>query len=42
MPDGQSMVAKLDGEHQFSLGQTCRLGVSTEKCHLFDEAGQRI
>ena len=42
MPNEQTMVAKLDGEHQFSIGQTCRLGVSPVKCHVFDDEGVRI
>lgn len=42
LEDNQTLVAKLDGETQFELGQTCRLGVKPEKCHLFAENGQRI
>ncbi|MFK7892850.1 MAG: ABC transporter ATP-binding protein [Granulosicoccus sp.] len=39
---GQTLVAKLDGEHVFFPGQPCRLGVSADKCHLFDLQGQRV
>lgn len=42
MQDGQTLVAKLDGEHEFSLGQPCRLGIAPEKCHVFDRKGQRV
>ncbi len=40
--DGQTLVAKLDGEHQFTPGQTCQLGIHPEKCHVFDQHDQRI
>lgn len=42
LKDGQTVVAKLDGEHQFSPGDVCRLGIKASKCHLFDEHGQRL
>ena len=40
--DGQTLIAKLDGEHQFSPGQECQLGVNPDKCHIFDSAERRI
>ena len=42
MNDGQTLVAKLDGEHRFTPGQTCKLGVSPDKCHVFNEQEQRV
>lgn len=42
MNDGQTLIAKLDGEYQFSPGENCQLGIDSEKCHVFDEQDQRI
>ncbi len=42
MSDGQTLVAKLDGEHQFTPGQSCQLGVTPSRCHVFDQQDQRI
>lgn len=42
LKDGQTLIAKLDGEYQFSPGEPCRLGVDSEKCHVFDEHEQRV
>ena len=42
LKDDQTLVAKLDGEHQFKPGQACSLGIAADKCHLFDQSGQRI
>lgn len=42
LADGQTLVAKLDGEHQFRPGDACRLGIDAEKCHLFDRNEQRV
>lgn len=42
LKDDQTLVAKLDGEHQFKPGQTCTLGINKDKCHLFDRDGLRI
>jgi len=42
LADGQTMVAKLDGEHQFRPGDACRLGIAADKCHVFDADGLRI
>jgi len=42
MHDGQTLIAKLDGEYQFSIGDTCRLGIDSGKCHVFDEHEQRV
>ncbi|MFK8080167.1 MAG: ABC transporter ATP-binding protein [Granulosicoccus sp.] len=40
--DGQTLIAKLDGEYQFSIGESCRLGIEASKCHVFDQHEQRI
>jgi len=42
LDDGQMLTAKLDGEHQFTPGQACTLGVDPEKCHVFDKQGGRV
>ncbi len=42
LADGQSMVAKLDGEHQFRPGDSCQLGIAADKCHVFDSDGLRV
>ncbi len=42
LPDSQSLVAKLDGERSFKPGDTCRLDVNPEHCHLFETNGNRI
>ena len=42
LQDGQTLVAKLDGELQFSLGQACRLSIAPDKCHIFDSDEQRV
>lgn len=42
LTDGQTLVAKLDGEHQFRPGDDCRLGISADKCHVFDSDDKRI
>ncbi|MFK7994935.1 MAG: ABC transporter ATP-binding protein [Granulosicoccus sp.] len=42
MADGQTLIAKLDGEYQFSPGESCRLGINANKCHVFDQHDQRV
>lgn len=42
LTDGQTLVAKLDGEYQFTPGEQCQLGIDTSKCHVFDETGNRV
>ncbi len=42
LPDGQLLVAKLDGENSFSTGQPCSLGIRPEHCHVFNKEGYRI
>ena len=42
LTDGQSLVAKLDGEHQFKPGQECTFGIADHKCHVFDHNGLRV
>ncbi len=42
LADGQIMVAKLDGEHLFRPGDHCTLGISPEKCHLFEADGLAV
>ena len=42
LQDDQTLVAKLDGEHEFSLGQSCRLGIASDKCHVFGDDAQRV
>lgn len=42
LSDGQTLVAKLDGEYQFTPGQVCRLGSVPGKYHVFDTHGQRV
>lgn len=42
LEDSQTLVAKLDGESEFELGQTCRLGINPAKCHLFDVSERRV
>ncbi|MFK7860017.1 MAG: ABC transporter ATP-binding protein [Granulosicoccus sp.] len=39
--NGQTLIAKLDGEYQFSIGETCQLGIDPGKCHVFDKQGRR-
>lgn len=42
MNDGQTLVAKLTGEHQFVPGQACQLSVDPSKCHVFDKQERRV
>ena len=42
LSDDQTLVAKLDGEQNFSLGETCNLGIRPEHCHVFDSDNNRI
>jgi len=42
LPDEQIVVARIDGQHHFAPGETCRLSVAPEHCHLFDENGVAI
>ena len=42
LANDQPLVAKLDGEHQFSPGQACTMGIAKDKCHIFDVDGQRV
>ena len=42
LADNQSLVAKLDGEHIFKLGDECVLDVKDEYCHVFDPTGNKI
>lgn len=39
---GQTLVAKLDGEHQFKPDENCVLGAEQRHYHLFDEQSRRI
>ena len=39
---GGTLVAKLDGERAFAPGETCRLSIAPDKCHVFDAEGRRI
>jgi len=41
LADGQSLVAKLDGEIGFRPGEPIALAVAPDKCHVFDARGQR-
>ncbi len=42
LPDQQTLVAKLDGEHSFAPGDSCRLGIRADHCHVFDQADNRV
>lgn len=42
LPDNQTLVAKLDGERSFSVGETCTLSIRPEHCHVFDQQDNRI
>ena len=42
LPDQQTLVAKLDGERSFAPGDTCRLGIRPDHCHVFDRNDKRI
>jgi len=42
LADEQTLVAKLDGAHEFVPGATCRLAIAAEQCHVFDADDQRI
>ncbi|MDB3935873.1 sn-glycerol-3-phosphate ABC transporter ATP-binding protein UgpC [Granulosicoccus sp.] len=42
LQNDQTLIAKLDGEHEFSLGQSCRLGIASDKCHIFGIDEQRV
>jgi len=42
LPDHQTLVAKLDGERSFSVGETCTLSIRPEHCHVFDQQDNRI
>jgi len=42
LDDGQTLVAKLDGEHHLRPGERCVLGTDPQKCHVFDSTGLRI
>lgn len=41
LTDGQTLVAKLTGEHSYRPGDTCTLSVTTEHCHVFGDDLQR-
>ena len=41
LEDGQSLVARLDGESGFRPGDTVRLGIDPGKCHVFDAGTRR-
>ena len=41
LPDGQEIVAKLDGDEGFRPGDALRLGVAGHRCHVFDRRGVR-
>lgn len=41
MTDGQTLVARLDGEISCRPGDQMRLGIESEKCHVFDTDGIR-
>lgn len=42
LPDDQTLVAKLDGEHSFTPGEMCTLAIKPAHCHVFDMQGQKI
>ena len=42
LDDGQTLVAKLDGEHGFAPGEPCGLSVPAAKCHVFDADDRRV
>ena len=42
LPDQQTLVAKLDGELSFKTGDTCRLGIRPDHCHVFDRNDMRV
>lgn len=42
LADGQLLVAKLDGEYEFVPDQPISLAIVPDKCHVFDEDGQRV
>jgi len=42
LPDAQTVVAKLDGEHSFRPGDACGLGIAPEHCHVFDTNGYKV
>ena len=42
LPDQQTLVAKLDGELIFAPGDTCRLGIRADHCHVFDQQDNRV
>ena len=42
LPDQQTLVAKLDGELSFKPGDSCRLGIKPDHCHVFDINNIRI
>jgi len=42
LPDDQEIIAKLDGEHSFAPGESCRLSIVPEYCHVFDAQDNRI
>lgn len=42
LADGQLLVAKLDGECSFKPGDSCRLGIAAEHCHVFGGDDRRL
>jgi len=41
LADARTLVAKLDGEQAFRPGEPVTLGLRRERCHVFDERGER-
>ncbi|MEE9319207.1 MAG: sn-glycerol-3-phosphate ABC transporter ATP-binding protein UgpC [Granulosicoccus sp.] len=41
LSDGQTLVARLDGEISCRPGEQMRLGIEPAKCHVFDSEGKR-
>ena len=42
LADGQTLVAKLQGEHYFKPGESGQLSLQAGQFHLFDTEGQRV
>ena len=42
LEDGQSVVAKLDGETAFRNGDPIALGIAPARCHVFDRDGRSV
>lgn len=42
LEDGQTVIAKLDGEYSFKPGQKCSFNVAPHQCHIFDANEERV